>query len=323
MSYMELNGLFRTYSGACKSGAYFEEDFLPKLNGVLIESIWCPCDTTNDERVIDAKGWSFKAPNMFTKTDEINRFGFLPDEFKKLLGKQVINGRKTFVRHISFRTDSSGHASEDSVMTIYGDDCQFSVWYRKDKKYKSDYKYALTQHDPYVKKWLKLFNTELTVKHPKRYYWEFEKFLFNLHPSQGTRIQFINGYVFPDLPSKHWKPYSSQPIRKINDNQVMLFDEDDSELYYLVKVNEYEVGDWGLVMMQSTRDNFHYGRFTRFNNDKSVVRFTVKKVTETTVFCEDNTGNVNEFRKGDFYTISYIYKVQPDQIKIIENKLGY
>lgn len=284
MLYNKSEDIIIRYSGACKSGAYFNEYKLPKLNGILIESIWCPCDFTKDKNVVNAKGWSFKAPNIHTKTETINRHGFLPEEFKKLMGEQIINGKKEFVRHISFRTDSSGHASEDTLMSIYVENNQYNVWDRN-KNHVFEYKYALTQHDPYVKKWLKLFNTSLEINHPSRYNWEFEKLYPSINPyTQGTRIQYIEGIVFPDKVSKHWKPFGSQPFYKLNERQIIVYHEENNELWYLDKVLNPEVGDWGLVSLSSCRDEPYYMIFRRWNKTLDIVRYCIDKIQDKKVF---------------------------------------
>lgn len=141
---------FIIYDGCMQSGEYINENFLPKINGKEVESFWCPCDFTKDSKFVDAAGWKFTDPNVWTKKDTINVFGYLPDSLKHLFGWQVIENKKYFVRHVSFTISK---VNSCNFMSIYVENNTLSLYYDRTGKEKT----GLSQNTPYVKKLLAEF----------------------------------------------------------------------------------------------------------------------------------------------------------------------
>lgn len=267
--------VFVIYDGACKSGEYFNPSKLLKIEGEQIESIWCPCDFTKDPKVVDACGWSYHTYYNRYKFNEINRFGFLPEELKPLFGWQNINGRNKFVRHVSFRTESSGHASWDSIMSIYCDDTTFSVWY--DRKGTRE---GITQNHPYVKRWLSLFGKNIKNPHPKEYYWEFEKAYPKLDKYSGTRIQYVDGEFFPDVHCKPWRKWDTHAYKLLDKNRLIILNEDENKVYRLTKAVDLSEGESNLILINPMSFDEYYVFPAQYNKVglTGFVRYSIDKI---------------------------------------------
>jgi hypothetical protein len=273
------NHLFKRYNGAMKSGAYFDYNKLPKVNGQLIESVWCPDDFTNDPQVLDTAKWSY---HTYFRNDskEINFIGIIPEEFKKLMGWQVINKVKYFVKHISFRTSSSGHASEDSIMSIYTNKDQLSVWDRNENE-KSE-KGQLTQNNVYVKKWLALFGKNFKIKYPSNVNTTWEPTFPKLDKNQGTFIEKIGGLNYPTTFSPHWKPFGTNPYVSNNwpsKENLRFYDYDMNAHIFIEEVKTLEKNDSELIKCSFHNEQGQYYIFIeRWNRTNEMVKYTIEKV---------------------------------------------
>lgn len=278
------------YTGACKSGAYFDSNKLPQINGARVESIYSPDDFSNDPRSLNATGWHYST-QYHTKQSNLNFIGVLLPEFKSLFGNQVINGISCFVKNIDFRTDSSGHASEDSIMTIMcGNDIRFSVWEREEG-ITLEYNQALTQHDEYVKKWLSFFNKKFTLKYPSYVDCTWEPTYPNLSPRNGTFIENIGGLNYPTTFSLHWKPFNTMPYVTTNDGKtIRFFDTDYNSHIFIERVEKIEAGEENLIICSFPQDEYsEYFLHARKGEDgKGFIRYTVETVHK------DNTITVLE-----------------------------
>lgn len=121
----ELNKYLKEYiitrSAPVKSiMSKFNYQKMIRINNNIITAIWCSDDFINEESEFGDWKFTYYFSTCRSMANVSNKYKTLPQELRNLFGKQIINDKEFFVRHISFRTDDSGHAARDTVITIYG-----------------------------------------------------------------------------------------------------------------------------------------------------------------------------------------------------------
>lgn len=292
-------------------GCHIERDRLPKVNGVPIDGVWSPDTFCKDERVLDDTNWSLSTPNPFTDTKSIDSIGTIPQEFKDLLGWQVIQGKKVFVNNISFRTDSSGNAMIDWFMTIYGYDYNKSAWRSDDDK-------MLNQNDPYVKSWLALCDKSFIIKYVPNPDQTFELTFPKpkLKSYNGTFIKKTGGFFYPTMFSERWIPFGHKPyITYDNCKNIRVLDTNLNAHVYIQEVDEKDIkkGDDELIRLSFHRDEgLYYCFIVNWKDTKDYVKYkvdTIHKNGDVTVrtYRNDNEKGKKERRwKSGFYKVMSI-----------------
>ncbi|MCK9575519.1 MAG: hypothetical protein WC979_02120 [Candidatus Pacearchaeota archaeon] len=253
-----------TSNGCCKYTAYFNYDSMPKINGILCNSIWAPHDFINSLDECNTPmfydRWHY-TPNYHGNPTQEN---VLHPEIAKFFGWQIINGKKRFVRHISFRIDSSGHANPDNIASIYVKDTIISVYNINGRSYEGDH--SIHYSDPYF---VKLCETLLTKK--------FELVHYNfpnpgiediskhrtLHEScvlqkNSCAIRYIDGIIYPDAQLTTWRsnfPYISNS--KENKDNIRIWDESAGAHKYLTKITAEKYPDFfgNVVYVDFSKDS--------------------------------------------------------------------
>jgi hypothetical protein len=294
--------------GGCVSLRYMFHHFKCLLiNGRSVDSIWCPCDTTKDPEVIRARGWRFGCNNSFHDVSGLNEIGYLPTEIQKLMGHQFINGKIVLVRHISFNTDPSGHASPNSLGHIYTDNGHYYIEY-------NDYGYEnrLDINHPYVIKWLELFCKNIKAEYISNPHWQFKKFLGEPKDDIGTCIKMVNGEYFPVHQSSAWRKHNEFSYKEYdNFNRLKVYNEEENMIYLLNKVgfNDLSPGDNNLIFVPKQYIGgraWHYLNIVTNNRskDNSFSRFTIEKVQKSNVIARHNYSKESgKYSNGDFYRI--------------------
>lgn len=300
-------------------GHHIERENLPKVNGIPIDGVWSPDTFCKDERVLDDTNWSLSTPNPFTKTDAIDGIGTIPQEFKDLLGWQVIQGKKRFINNVSFRTDSSGHASHDDFMTVYGYDYNKSAWFR-DEDYE-DNGYSLTQNDPYVKKWLALCRKELTIKYAPNPDQSFELTfpVPKLKAYNGTCIKNTGGLNYPTMFSENWIPFGHLPYISLDNlKNVRVLDERLEAHVYFQEVEEEDIVNDAEDLIRISFDNrensMYYCFISTWKKSGDYVRFRVvtshrdNSITVRSVEDDGTLGRKERRNKSGFYRMMSMRK---------------
>ena len=330
----EEKGLIYDYEHMIKSGAYFYGSKLPRLNGVSIESIHAPCYLSSDMAMLDTCHWGFTAENTFTDTSDINRMGVLPQEFKDLLGWQTINGQKYFVQSVWFRTSKSGHASEDSLMSISVAEKtgSISIWRDKGKPHWTG---GLTHMEPYVQKWLQLFDTDIEVSYPKypnRVNVDWEPRFPKIKSEHGTMFEYVDGVTYPTMFSLHWIPFGHLPFVSLtvgesgwpNNKKIRVYDKVTNRHLFFEKVEGEDInkGDTGLMKVSFNRDNPFYAHIVRWRDNKDIVTYTVKTVhRDGTATVEDDRGGRGSKErnwKGIYYRLTHFRDIPHPEPKVPE-----
>lgn len=293
--------------GGCVSLRYmFKPMRCLLINGRSVDSIWCPCDTTKDVDVVRARGWRFGSNNSHHDVSGLNVIGHLPIEIQALMGRQIINGKEVLVRHVSFMTDSSGHAMPNSMGHIYTDKGDFYIEYNEYEGNSS----RLDINHPYVVSWLELFGKNLSAKYISNPHWEFRKFLGEPQDDYGTCIKKVNGEYFPVHESSSWRKYNEYSYKEFdNFSRIKVYNENDNIVYLLSRVDKLEVGQENLVFVPKQyiggRTWHHLNIATNNrNNDIALARFTIDNVKGKEVMAHHNySKGSGDYSDGVFYQI--------------------
>lgn len=277
--YRTTTDLRKPFEESGNGGTIINYNSLPKINGELVESVWCPCDLTTDEKVLDTTHWKFHT--YFRLVDlkssaKVNSIGVLPKEFKELMGWQQIEGirKKVFVRHVSFRTGGSHNGSFiDNFMTVYcSDEKTFSAFHSRypDTKFNE-------QH-PYIKKWLALLGKSFKTTYPAintNAVWK--PYHYTLKDEQGTFFEKLGGLNYPCCESHHWAPTEANPFVSLdNEENIRLWDKETKSHIFISRVHEVEKGDTELVIGNVSTKNPYYFHLRRWNREQNdIVRFNV------------------------------------------------
>lgn len=299
-------------------GHHIDESRLPKINGVEIDGIWSPDTFCKDNRVLDDTNWGLSTPNSFTDTKSIDGIGTIPQEFKDLLGWQTIGGKKQFINNISFRTDSSGHASIDPFMYIYGYDYSPAVWHSDDK-----HTNFLSEKNPYVKKWLALCDKEFSIKYVPNPDQSFELTFPSprLKNYNGTCIKMVGGLNYPTMFSEHWIPFGHKPyITYDNKKNIRVLDENlKAHVYFqVVEEEDIEKGDESLIKLSfpysSDSDDMYYCHIVNWKDNNDYVTYKVETchrdgyITVRSYRNNNDLGRKEKRRKSGFYRLMSIQK---------------
>lgn len=169
-----IDDCLRGGPGPGKYRRFFDYMSMPRISVAdsgtkdeIVDSIWSPYDHVDDESEWDEPllydRWTYKAYFHLHKNHESVRNVIHP-EIRKLFGWHTIAGKRRFVRHISFRTDSSGHANPDNIATIYVGGTSISVYDIENATYYGNH--SIYYDDPYFVDVCKtLLNKKFEVKH--------------------------------------------------------------------------------------------------------------------------------------------------------------
>jgi hypothetical protein len=320
----EKKGLLFHYDGACKSGSYFDSDQLPKINGTRIDSIYPPCGFSKDEGMLDTTRWNYGTDYFKDKSP----IGVLPKEIKALMGWQEIRGKKHFVSGVSFRTDSSGHASEDEIMTIVTNgESNIYIWYEKPKQ-KHWIENAVTQKDPYVKKWLKLFNKDFKVEYPSRPNIEWRPYYSSLSDRKGTFILRVDGVFYP-VPERHsWcDSWTGDPFVSLSfaedgyptHDKIRVWDRAGNRHIFLEEVEDVKKGDEDLYCVKFPRDYRYRAQIARWMEGSEIVRYKVETEHEDgsiTIRADGNGHKRRAYSRRGFYRLTGFRNIKEDPKKL-------
>lgn len=251
-----------------KYGAWILE-CLPKINGVIISSIWSSYDLIDDEDELDDI-FSYDKWSYHSYFSDKNFRSVIHPEIKKLFGWQIINGKRVLVKHISLRDTSSGHADPDSIATIYVKDNSISVYDTNNLEYFTNKTSSIHYTDPYFQKVVRvLIDKEYNVEWYNRQNTGYEdlKKPNTLRQSQYLRhssssIRYIDNLVYPDEFFTSWckgHPYVSN--NNLNKDNIRVWFEPQKVHLYLTKATEPE---YGIIYVNTLNEKFCLIRY--YNN---------------------------------------------------------
>lgn len=236
---------------------------LPKVNGCTINSIYGRMETAyrTDQILTDAYG--HKPDYYLLCTDDVADFKTwkkkpnlkvkeLPKELAALFGEQVINGKKTFISRMWFRTSDSGHGGfTDQTADFNGGDRDMGASYYRTKRWKDAHESCIFEGEEGFSKKIeavlgKSFKAEVLpewydVEYPVSY------------------IRNEGGLNYPDTKLSGWRRSYDMPyVRNQHDrNHIRVFIESLNAHVYLeaIKDNDLQEGDTDLVQVQFSRDS--------------------------------------------------------------------
>lgn len=288
-------------NGIAKYRRFFDYSHMPKINGHIIDSIWSPYDFVSDESEWDDPllydKWTY-SPYFSSDREDSTLYNVIDKEIRKLFGWQTIAGKLQFVRHISFRTSSSGHANPDNIATIYVSENIISVYDIEGATYYGSH--SIYYNDPYfVKVCETLLNKKFTVEHynkPNPGIQDLKKQMTlkeaHFYKEISCGIRFIDGLIYPDALLSSWRN-SNLPViaNKYCDKSIRVWYEPWNSHLFLRKITLEEFPDfYGNVFFV----DFHYRSQSCSNHGFVSVR---QKNDGSIIMTEVNDTNRNDILK--------------------------
>jgi hypothetical protein len=302
---------------------YFSNYKLPKINGISIEGIWCPDEFCKNNIMLDTTHWTFK-PYFHGDREKANKIGALPAEFKELMGWQVIQGKKKFVRSISFRANQPTH-NGSPVMIIYCGEHDLDVYHENNVNWETipgsnaiEYTKRLTPANEYVAKWMKLFGKNFKIEYPaKNTNAQWEPRFSDLKDYHGTFFERIGGLNYPTKALKTWVPFGCDPFVENSQvrNSYRFYDENLHAHVFIERVEKIKAEDSELIFVTFPSDHKYYLSVRRWTKNSSFIRHKVEtvhkdgSVTSTTVYGNEEKQSKSRDWAHSMYRIVNIQKI--------------